>query len=206
MTGLLLPGQRQPEPGTGTLLSVNVGRARDLPGAGRSAIGKVAVDGPVRVATLGLDGDEQADRRHHGGVDKAVYAYAWETLRAWEALLERSLWPGALGENLTTLGIDVDGALLGEVWEVGTCLLEVRGPRTPCRKLSVAMDRPSLRREFLAAGRPGAYLAVLGEGVVRAGDAVHVVFRPTDAPSVAQVFRKSAGTRRRSAMPQPTPV
>jgi MOSC domain-containing protein YiiM len=193
LSALFVPAQRAASGPGSRLLSVNVGVVEDLAGARPSGIRKRAVDGPVRIGPLGLEGDEQADRRHHGGADKAVYAYAAEALDSWAAILERPLWPGAFGENLTTERLDVDGARIGEIWRIGTARLQVRGPRTPCRKLTVALDRPSLQREFLAAGRPGAYLGVLEPGEVRPGDEIVVESRPADAPTVAEVFRQTTG-------------
>ncbi|RZS89745.1 MOSC domain-containing protein YiiM [Motilibacter rhizosphaerae] len=197
MDGTGIPGQRRH---TATIVSVNTSGGSELPAVGATGIDKRPVPGAVEVAELGLAGDVQVDARNHGGADKAVYAYAFESLAAWEAQLGRSLWPGAFGENLTTVGLDVDGALVGETWRVGTALLEVRGPRIPCRKLSVHLERPELQREFLAARRPGAYLAVVRPGTVTAGDAVEVVWRPSGAPSVAEVFAARTGGRRTSAL------
>lgn len=179
------------------LVSVNASLAKPQTGArsGTSAIDKRAVLGSVDVRTLGVAGDEQADRKHHGGVDKAVYAYANESTAAWEAALGRSLWPGAFGENLTTVGLDVDGAVIGETWAVGSVVLQVRQPRIPCRVLELFHDRPGLQREFVAAARPGAYLAVLQEGSLRAGDALRVLDRPAHGVTVAEVFRARMGER-----------
>ena len=178
-----------------TLVSVNVGTARPLAGGTSTAIDKRAVIGPVVVGPLGLEHDEQVDRAHHGGPDRAVYAYAFEATAAWEAALGRSLWPGAFGENLTTIGLDVDGAVIGEVWQVGTVVLQVRLPRIPCRVLEAFHERPGLQREFIAAARPGAYLAVLEPGRVRAGDPVVVTDRPAHGVTVAEVFRARMGER-----------
>jgi MOSC domain-containing protein YiiM len=117
-------------------VSVNVGRGRDANWAGqlrRTAIDKRSVDGPVIARRLDLDGDEQADRRHHGGVDQALYAYAAEDTDFWEQELRRPLWPEATGENLTTAGVDLTHAVIGERWRVGGTELEVSAPRTPCR-------------------------------------------------------------------------
>ena len=161
----------------GRLLSVNVGRSRDVPTgrrAIRTAIGKTPVEGRVRVQGVNVDGDEQADRSVHGGPDKAVYAYAIEDTRAWEATLHRQLGPGAFGENLTVSGIDVSGALIGERWRIGTTLLEVAQPRLPCLKLGVHMGDPSFVKRFARASRPGAYLRIVEEGELAAGDAVEI--------------------------------
>jgi MOSC domain-containing protein YiiM len=159
------------------VLSVNVGRPRPV-GTGRrtvlTAIWKAPVEGRVSVRGVNLDGDDQADRSVHGGPDKAVYAYAIEEIREWEAELGRELGPAAFGENLTTEGLDVSGALVGERWRVGTTLLEIVQPRLPCFKLGLRMGDPSFVRRFGQASRPGAYLRIVEEGGLGAGDAVEV--------------------------------
>jgi MOSC domain-containing protein YiiM len=162
---------------TARVLSVNVGRARPVNTGRRAvltAIWKAPVEGRVLVRGVNLDGDEQADRSLHGGPDKAVYAYANEDTRAWETEVGRDLGPGVFGENLTTAGIDVSGALLGERWRIGTTLLEVVQPRLPCFKLGVRMNDPSFVKRFAQASRPGAYLRIVEEGDLGAGDAVEV--------------------------------
>jgi MOSC domain-containing protein YiiM len=159
------------------LLSVNVGRPKPVDTGRRTvqtAIWKAPVEGRVAVRGVNLDGDDQADRSVHGGPDKAVYAYAIEETRAWEDELGRELGPGAFGENLTVQGIDVSGALLGERWRVGTTLLEVVQPRLPCFKLGLRMGDPTFVRRFGEASRPGAYLKIVEEGELGAGDDVDV--------------------------------
>jgi len=159
------------------VLSVNVGRPLPVNTGQRTvltAIWKAPVEGRVLVRGVNLDGDDQADRSLHGGPDKAVYAYAIEETQAWEAEIGRELSPGAFGENLTTEGIDVSGALLGERWRVGTTLLEVVQPRLPCFKLGVRMGDPSFVKRFAQASRPGAYLRIVEEGDLGAGDAIAI--------------------------------
>jgi len=160
-----------------SVLSVNVGRPRPVATGRRTvstAIWKAPVAGRVAVRGVNLEGDDQADRSVHGGPDKAVYAYAIEDIRLWEAELGRDLGAAAFGENLTTEGIDVSGALVGERWRVGTTLLEVVQPRLPCFKLGLRMGDPSFVRRFGQASRPGAYLRIVEEGELGAGDRVEV--------------------------------
>src|SRR5215210_5511745 len=160
-----------------SVLSVNVGRPRPVATGRRTvstAIWKAPVAGRIAVRGVNLEGDDQADRSVHGGPDKAVYAYAIEDIRLWEAELGRDLGAAAFGENLTTEGIDVSGALVGERWRVGTTLLEVVQPRLPCFKLGLRMGDPSFVRRFGQASRPGAYLRIVEEGELRAGDAIAV--------------------------------
>ena len=175
---------------SGRLLSVNVGRPRTVPrarGTARTAIWKDPVDGRVAVRGVNVDGDDQADRRVHGGPDKAVYAYAREDTAWWEDALGEALGPGAFGENLTVAGLDVTGALIGERWAIGTTLLEVCQPRFPCFKLGLRFGDPRMVKGFAEAGRPGAYLRILTEGELGAGDAVEVVHRPAHGVTIALV-------------------
>jgi MOSC domain-containing protein YiiM len=163
------------------LVSVNVGTPKVVDTGRRrvsTAIWKTPVEGRVAVRGVNLDGDDQADRSVHGGPDKAVYAYAAEDTAHWERELGRELGPGAFGENLTTEGVAVSGARLGERWRVGSTLLEVRQPRLPCFKLGIRMGDPHFLRTFGDAGLPGAYLGILEEGDLEAGDAIEVVHVP----------------------------
>jgi MOSC domain-containing protein YiiM len=175
---------------SGRLVSVNVGRPRTVPRGrrtARTAIWKAPVDGRVAVRGVNVDGDEQADRRVHGGPDKAVYAYAREDTAWWETELGAALGPGAFGENLTLAGVDATGALIGERWAIGTTLLEVCQPRFPCFKLGLRFGDPRMVRRFARAGRPGAYLRIVREGELGAGDAVELVDRPDHGVTIALV-------------------
>ncbi len=183
------------------VLSVNVGEAR--PSAPTSApsgltgIDKRPVPGPVEVRDpgpkgtggSGLAGDAVCDRRHHGGSDQAVYAYAREDLDLWEAQLGRRLDCGVFGENLTTLGLDLTTALIGERWQVGTCELQVTDPRIPCRTFAGWLAEAGWVRRFKQAGAPGTYLRVLRPGVVRAGDAIEVLSRPAHGVTIGLAFQ-----------------
>lgn len=176
----------------GKILSVNVGGVREFEYNGRpakSAIWKSPVDGRIRVRGVNLEGDDQADRAVHGGPDKAVYAYAIEDYRWWEEQLGRSLEFGEFGENLTTEGVDVNGARVGERWKVGTTELEVSEPRVPCWRFSVRMNDKYFPRRFTEALRPGTYLRILTEGDVATGDEVGVMERPDHDLTVRDVFR-----------------
>jgi MOSC domain-containing protein YiiM len=153
-----------------------------------TAIDKRPVEGPVAVGPEGLAGDVQVDRRFHGGVDRAVYAYAEEDADHWVGALRRAVPPGTFGENLRTRGIDVSGARVGAVWRTsGGVELEVSGPRIPCRTLAGFLDVADMIHRFISAGRPGAYLRVRVPGAVRAGDRVTIV-DPGDGPTVAEVM------------------
>jgi MOSC domain-containing protein YiiM len=175
------PGPQMRSSARGRVHAVSVGRPREVD-AGRvtvsTAIWKTPVEGRIAVRGVNLDGDDQADRSVHGGPDKAVYAYAVEETQAWEAELGRGLGSAAFGENLTTKGLDVSGAVIGERWRIGTTLLEVVQPRLPCFKLALRMGEPHFVKRFAQASRPGAYLRIIEEGHLGAGDAVEVESMP----------------------------
>ena len=169
--------RRQNDAPRGRLISVNVGTPKRIDTGARiveTAILKDPVEGRVKVRGINLDGDRQADLTAHGGPNKAVYAYAIEETRRWEEELGRPFGPGAWGENLTTEGVDVSGAVLGERWRIGTTLLEVVQPRLPCFKLALKMGDPTFVRRFGQASRPGAYLKIVEEGELGVGDAIEV--------------------------------
>lgn len=183
--------------------SVNVGGPRGgiLPKGRRTAIDKRPVGsvevrdpGPKRGGLgSGVLSDDVVSRKHHGGSFQAVYAVAREELDWWGAELGRDLRDGMFGENLTTLGLDVDGAVVGERWRVGSALLEVAGPRIPCATFAAWMGERGWVRRFTERGRTGAYLAVVEAGVVTAGDVVEVSRRPAHGITVPEVFRAFMG-------------
>jgi MOSC domain-containing protein YiiM len=179
--------------GAARLVAVCTGVVRTHAAGGRTertAIDKRPQDGRVRVSPEGVDGDQQADRAHHGGVDQALYAYGQSDVAHWRGVLDRDLPPGIFGENLRIAGLEVSAALVGERWAIGPDLrVEVTGPRIPCRTLAAFWDVPDLIERFLAAGRPGAYLRVLATGTVAADDPVVVTQRPDHDLTVADVSR-----------------
>ncbi|MET0840346.1 MAG: MOSC domain-containing protein [Marmoricola sp.] len=178
------------------VLSVNVGKVRDAPwaGIGRTAMDKQPLTRAVTAHRLGLEGDQVGDTKHHGGPDQAVYAYAREDLDWWEGELGREIRDGQFGENLTTRGIDVNEAEVGERWRIGSALFEVAMVRIPCNDFKSWQrrngydDRVWVKR-FMLAGRPGPYLRVLEEGEVRAGDDLVVVHQPGHGVTVSTLFR-----------------
>ncbi|GHE53878.1 sulfurase [Streptomyces spiralis] len=199
------------------LLSVNLGRPRAVPYTdqpeGMTGIDKRPVDHPVRVAApgpkgigaSGLAGDAVCDTRHHGGDDQAVYAMAREDMDDWERELGRTLPNGAFGENLTTIGLDVSGALIGERWRIGSpagpsVLLEVTSGRIPCRTFQGHMGERGWVKRFTRKGAPGAYLRVIEPGEIRSGDPVEIVYRPAHDVTVTMEFR--ANTTERSLLPR----
>lgn len=155
---------------------------------GRTGIDKRSVSGPIRLAENAVEGDLVADTKSHGGFDKAVYSYAREDAEWWEGELGMSIANGRFGENLTTQGVDVSGAVVGEHWHIGDVILEVAQPRTPCRVFAGFWDRPNLIKEFTDAQRPGAYLRILQEGKVSSGDAIEIAYRPSHGITVGKIF------------------
>jgi MOSC domain-containing protein YiiM len=176
----------------GKVLSVNVGGVREFEYNGRlarSAIWKSPAVGRVAARGVNLAGDDQADRKAHGGPDKALYAYAVEDARWWEQEIGRALAYGEFGENLTTAGIDVNDALVGERWQIGTTVLEVSEPRIPCWRLGVRMNDKTFPRRFTDSLRAGPYFRIVIEGDVGAGDEIRIVQRPAHDLTIRDVFR-----------------
>jgi MOSC domain-containing protein YiiM len=162
---------------------------------GKTGIDKRPVNGAIRFTDNGLAGDVVVDKKHHGGFDKAVYAYASEDAKWWERQIGVEINNGAFGENLTTEGIDVNGALIGERWRIGNVLLEVSEPRIPCRVFAGFWDRPTLIKDFTAALRPGSYLRIIEEGEVKAGDLIRVEFKPQHEVTIRDLFAAKSGER-----------
>ena len=173
----------------------------DAGSVGTTAIDKRPVSGAVRIRTLGVHADVQADRTHHGGLDKAVYVYAQNDSDYWAGQFGRPVDPGWFGENLRVDGVDVSGALIGERWQIGagddSVILEVTMPREPCATFSRwvgpsgsgVTDARGWVKRFAAAGRPGAYARVIRAGTVQSGDAITVIESVIPgAQSVATVF------------------
>jgi len=178
------------------VIAVNTGTEADLVVGGkpaRTAIDKRPVTGRVRLGVLGLAGDEYADKENHGGYEQAIYAYAREDLDWWVERLGYELRDGQFGENITTAGLDITGALIGETWRIGTAVVQITSPRIPCVTFESWLDEPHWVKRFAAAGRPGAYLRVLAEGTVRAGDQAEVLERPAERVTVAESMRAFYG-------------
>lgn len=193
---------------TARVLSINVGTPVEADWAGslgRTAIDKQAVDGPLRVHALGIEGDQVADTKHHGGTYQAVYAFAREDIDLWVERLGMEIPNGQFGENLTTAGLDVNGALIGEQWKIGTTLLQVADVRIPCRVFKgwmglTGFDDTAWVKRFTIEGRPGPYLQVVQPGEIRSGDPIEVVRKPDHDVTVAMMFR--AFTSERELLPR----
>lgn len=174
----------------GRVVSVNVGKPGPVQMGSRTkttGIFKEPQAGRVPVAGVTVGDDVQVDRRYHGGPTQAVYAYAAEDYAWWEAELGAELAPGTFGENLTTRGMDVTNALIGEVWAINDVALQVTNPRMPCSTLRARMGIPGFVKRFAASGRFGAYFAIVKEGHIGAGDGIEIVHRPGHAVSIARL-------------------
>jgi MOSC domain-containing protein YiiM len=183
------------------LISVNLGVPRPDPGGSVGVTGidkrpatcavQLRAPGPKDTGLgSGLVGDALLDHDHHGGDDQAVYAYAREDLDWWEAEVGHPLAGGVFGENLTTAGLDVTGALIGERWRVGAiAVLEVAVPRIPCGTFARWMQEQRWQKRFTIRAAPGAYLRVIVPGEVRGGDEIAVVDRPDHDVTIGVTFR-----------------
>jgi len=162
---------------------------------GLSAIDKRPTFHRVDLLPDGPEGDTVMDRRNHGGIDQAVYAYAREDLEAWSAELGRELVSGQFGENLTTAGVDVTGSVIGSVWRINDSLLQVRAHRTPCSTFAAWMDEPHWVKRFTEWGAPGAYLKVLTPGSVQRGDDIVIESVPSHGVTIGETFRGRRGDK-----------
>jgi len=185
---------------TPVLLSLNIGRARagaqsgNSPRPWRSAIWKQPVLVPLDLGWQGLAGDQQANRRVHGGPDKAVCVYSLDHAAWWRETLGAPEWgPGAVGENFTVTGQTETSVCLGDIYEVGSALVQVSQPRSPCRTLARRWERPDLPKRVVQSGRSGWYLRVLREGRVETGTALMLVERPFPDWTIARVNDVSYG-------------
>ncbi len=189
---------------TARLLSLNIGASEPNPakkvgvtGIGKTSVGSATLRAPgPKHGGLGsgVVGDFIADVAHHGGDQQAVYAFAREELDAWQERLGRDLADGVFGENLTTTGLDVDGALIGERWAIGDdVVLEVCGPRVPCATFQARMGERGWVKRFAEVGNTGAYLSIVTGGEVRRGDPIEVLSRPDHGITVPDTFRAFMG-------------
>lgn len=155
-----------------------------------TGIFKKPVQGSVRATRYTLEGDRQVDRRYHGGVDKAIYAYPHEHYAYWSEALDRDdLSPGQFGENFTTQGLLETEVHIGDQFRMGEILVEVTQPRVPCLKLGIAMDDLHFVKTFLQSERSGFYLRVLEEGNVQAGDTIARVYTHPERVSIQYIHR-----------------
>src|SRR5438552_1967908 len=173
------------------LLSVNVGRPRDIDGKGRTVhtgIWKDPARGRCRVGRLNLDGDGQGDLAGHGGEQRAVFVYQIESYRYWQEQLGRSDFVhGQFGENFTVDGLPDDAVCIGDRYQIGSALFEITQPRVTCYRVGIRMNEPQIPALLTSSGRPGFYFRVLREGDVSAGDEIVKVEEATERMTVAEI-------------------
>jgi len=189
-----------------TVVSINVGKPAAVPYQGRelmTGINKVAATGPVYLGAEQLDGDGQADLKNHGGPDKAVCAYPFDHYPYWERELQRKLGCAAFGENATIAGLTETQACIGDIYRIGTAVVQISQPRYPCFKLGNKHGVPDLPEMVLDTGYSGFYFRVIEPGHLQAGDSVELIERPplevTVAYAIGIVHRgrgEAAGIRR----------
>ena len=198
------------------LVSVNIGHPREVIYKGKTVttgIFKEPVEGRIRLRTLNLDGDRQADLSVHGGPSKAAYAYPIEHYAYWREQLPGVDLPwGMFGENFTTEGLREDSVNIGDRFRIGSAEVMVTEPRLPCYKLAAKFGRDDIIKRFLHSGRTGFYFAVMQEGEVGTGDGIELVSRDEHNITVADITRlyvrekDDVGTLRRAvqvtALPQ----
>jgi MOSC domain-containing protein YiiM len=182
-----------------TIVSIQVGRpqtfdyerpADDKNRHWTTAFFKSPVSGRVHVGELGLAGDEQADGKNHGGIDKAVLAYSADHYAYWRPHLGLPDMPfGGFGENLTVAALDENGVCIGDRWQAGAVLLEVSQPRQPCWKMGRRWKMPDLPKQVIQNGRSGWHLRVLAAGELMAGDKIELVSRSHRSWTVARASR-----------------
>ena len=181
------------------LLSIQVGLPREVKWQKRTVttgIFKEPIQGPVRLRTLNLDGDRQADLSVHGGTHKAVYVYPSEHYGPWREELPGVELPwGAFGENFTTEGLLEGEVHIGDRFRIGEAEVLVTQPRMPCFKLGIKFGDPEMVARFLESRRSGFYLAVLREGLVKPGDLVELIDEDPNRVTVADVNRLFLGER-----------
>lgn len=154
-----------------------------------SGINKQPTLNPVKVKTHGIWGDIQGDREHHGGIFKAVYAFAKETRMRYQELENKELPDGFFGENLVTTGFNTDESVIGQRWQIGSSILEVSCHRSPCAAFAQRMNDRDWPARYLAGGKTGALLKVVQEGQIKARDKLIVLSTPEHAVTVGDVFR-----------------
>jgi MOSC domain-containing protein YiiM len=178
------------------VLSVNVAQPRTVPWNGEivtTGIFKEPIVGHARVERLSLADDVQVDRRYHGGLNKAVYGYPFEHYAPWQEFLSSTFSPGQFGENLTVTGLLEDAVHLGDVFRIGTAVLQVTQPRVPCFKLALKMKMLAFPKWFLKSGRLGFYFKVVEEGELGAGDAVAKIGEDEQRISIRELWQFAYG-------------
>ncbi len=161
------------------ILTIQIGKVKKVDYRGKpveTGFFKEQVKGPIKLLLLKLEGDEQADLKVHGGLDKALYAYPYDSYAEWKKLRpEHSYEPGAFGENLCMETLDERTIYIGSIYRLGEAEIQVTQPRFPCFKLGIKFNDPSMIKSFMSFGRPGVYFRVLKEGMIKEGDVLELI-------------------------------
>ncbi|AWF83471.1 MOSC domain-containing protein [Microbulbifer sp. A4B17] len=175
------------------LVSINVSKKQIAEYKGKpvsTGIFKKPLQGKVYVGKRNINGDEQADLKHHGGIDMAVYAFSYDHYPYWEKLLGRNdLKYGIFGENLTVKGLVEEKTFIGDQFRIGSSILEVSQPRIPCFKLAMALDDDSAPKLFTSSFNTGVYFRVIEEGHITKDDLFKKIMQPPNSVSVRSLFR-----------------
>ncbi|HZD35300.1 MAG TPA: MOSC domain-containing protein [Nitrososphaeraceae archaeon] len=178
---------------TPKILSVNVSLPKEIDFEGQrviTGIFKEPIEGRIKLRTLNLDGDKQADLAVHGGLDKAVYAYPIEHYVFWREVFPTMELPyGMFGENLTIEGLMENEVSVGDSFEIGSSKVMATQPRMPCYKLGIKFRRMDIIKKFLASGRSGIYFKVLEEGEIGAGDPIVQIKKDTSQVAISDIVR-----------------
>ena len=171
------------------VLSVNVGSLQKMLRNGKkiqTGIFKKSTEGPINVKRLGLEGDQQANKKLHGGIDKAICVYPSEYYELWkEELGKPDLSFGDFGENLTTFGLLEDDIYLGDRLRIGSVEVVVTQPREPCITLNVRLGRKDVSALIRKSGRSGFYFSVEKEGIIKNGDSIENISKEENRVSVS---------------------
>jgi MOSC domain-containing protein YiiM len=174
------------------ILSINIGKKTDIKWRGKiyhTGIYKSAIEGPVILGAEDVEHDIVIDRKHHGGIDQAVYAYGWNHYDYW-----RTLYPGLnldfgfFGENLTVSYLDEENIHVGDIYTLGETLIQVTKPRQPCFKLGIRFGSPEVISQFWNSTKSGVYFKVLKTGSVNINDEFKLLEKALNSSSIAQVF------------------
>lgn len=174
------------------LTSVNIGQETTIKTKNHfdsTGIYKRPVHGPVRVTSLGLEGDFIASKKHHGGPDQAVYVYGTLDYEWWLHELGKDCVAGMFGENLTVSDLESSRFNIGDRLSAGSVILEITAPRIPCETFAARMGEPHFIKRFRQAERPGLYCRVLREGTIQAGDKVRSKRYQGEAVPLLDLFR-----------------
>lgn len=175
------------------LLSINIGKERQQQRKDyieTTGIYKLPVDGPVEIKSLGIEGDAICDKKNHGGPDQAIYIYGGADYAWWEQEIGRELTPGTFGDNLTISDLESVTFNVGDYLHIGEVTLQVTSPRIPCGTFATRMDDPQWVKKFRAAERPGLYVRVVREGVIKAGDPVTVEKFTGETISIVEMYHE----------------